>query len=244
VQTIQEAIRAELLRRRRRNPRYSLRSFARDLEISPGRLSEFINGKRAISEKWKPQLIRKLGLGQDIVKLADGLPKAGRLLCEDELNVIREPYFSAILSLLDTREIFQDSTQIGGRLGLLPSEARSALAVLARLGLVKNLRGRWMVNQVGTHTSNDIPSAALREYHRRAMQQAQTCLDEVPVDLRDITSVMLAIDPSKLPIAKRRIQRFRKSLERLLESGTKSEVYTLNIQLVPVSKTKKEKLKC
>ena len=52
----------EFERRRIRNPHYSLRAYARDLETTPSRLSEALNGKRGISIELAQQLIEKLGL--------------------------------------------------------------------------------------------------------------------------------------------------------------------------------------
>lgn len=55
-------IQSEFEKRRIRNPRYSLRAFARDLETSPSRLSEAINGKRGISAELAAQIVKALGL--------------------------------------------------------------------------------------------------------------------------------------------------------------------------------------
>jgi hypothetical protein len=49
----------------------------------------------------------------------------------------------------------------------------------------------------------------------------------------------MAIDPRKLPLAKTLIREFRFRLAELLETGNRTEVYNLNVQLVPV--TKKER---
>jgi hypothetical protein len=46
----------------------------------------------------------------------------------------------------------------------------------------------------------------------------------------------MAIDPKKLPQAKERIRDFRRGLSEFLESGNRSEVYRINIQLMPVTK--------
>lgn len=48
--------------RRIRNPHYSLRAYARDLQTSPSRLSEALNGKRGISIELAQNLIERLGL--------------------------------------------------------------------------------------------------------------------------------------------------------------------------------------
>ncbi|MGZ3740999.1 MAG: DUF4423 domain-containing protein, partial [Bdellovibrionota bacterium] len=65
-------------------------------------------------------------------------------------------------------------------------------------------------------------------------------IEAVPTEERDITSMTMAIDPRRLPLAKTLIRKFRFRLADLLETGDRTEVYNLNVQLVPV--TKKDKI--
>ena len=60
------------------------------------------------------------------------------------------------------------------------------------------------------------------------------------MELRDFTSMTMAIDPEKLTEAKKKIREFRRGLSEFLEAGKKEEVYRLNIQLVPVTKRGKK----
>lgn len=48
--------------RKARNSRYSLRSFARDLELAPGTLSAILNGKRALTKEKAKELSNALKL--------------------------------------------------------------------------------------------------------------------------------------------------------------------------------------
>lgn len=57
---IRDVLSAELEARRARNPRYSLRAYARDLKLSPSRLSEVISGRHRLS-------------GASAAKVVDGL---------------------------------------------------------------------------------------------------------------------------------------------------------------------------
>lgn len=54
-------------------------------------------------------------------------------------------------------------------------------------------------------------------------------------DLSDYSSMTMAIDCELLPEAKELILNFRRQLMRFLESGKKTEVYKLNIQLFPLT---------
>lgn len=62
LETYRHYLQSEFENRRTRNPSYSLRAFARDLEMSPSRLSEAVNGKRGISSEIAAMLVRAIGL--------------------------------------------------------------------------------------------------------------------------------------------------------------------------------------
>lgn len=55
----------ELDSRTNKNPQYSLRSFARDLDLSPSRLSEILNHKQGISFAAAKKLMEKINLGSE-----------------------------------------------------------------------------------------------------------------------------------------------------------------------------------
>lgn len=60
--TAREFVSAILRRRQNRNAAYSLRAFARDLEIAPAHLSQVLNGKRRLSPDLASRLASKLSL--------------------------------------------------------------------------------------------------------------------------------------------------------------------------------------
>ena len=64
-QTIAEFLKMELEKRLSRNAHYSLRAFARDLEVTPPRLSRVLNQKRGISKQAAEQLANRLGLSEN-----------------------------------------------------------------------------------------------------------------------------------------------------------------------------------
>src|SRR5688572_12852065 len=56
-----DLLRDELLRRSARNPRYSLRAFARFLDVDPATLSQLLRGERACTERTARRLGLRLG---------------------------------------------------------------------------------------------------------------------------------------------------------------------------------------
>ena len=57
-------VKKELNSRKNRNPNYSLRSFARSLDVSPSRLSEILSGQR-MSKKMANKFANQLGLMEE-----------------------------------------------------------------------------------------------------------------------------------------------------------------------------------
>ena len=60
-----QLLRDELQKRRSRNPYYSLRAFARDMDVSPSRLSEVMNGKDVPTLETGRKMIDALGLPEE-----------------------------------------------------------------------------------------------------------------------------------------------------------------------------------
>lgn len=66
-----DIFKSEYARRERKNPRYSLRAFARDLGVPPSRLSEFLSGKAGISSRKLNSIFELLNLSQSQLELAE-----------------------------------------------------------------------------------------------------------------------------------------------------------------------------
>src|SRR5262245_19891132 len=103
------ALAQELKVRQARNSRYSLRSFARDLNVSVTALSDVLSGKRSFSHKNAEKVIQKLGWSpvQSQIFLADlahserPTPQkiAEMQLQDDQFHFISEWYYFVILNL-------------------------------------------------------------------------------------------------------------------------------------------------
>ncbi|MCB9253510.1 MAG: TIGR02147 family protein [Bdellovibrionaceae bacterium] len=247
-----EWLREEYIRRRERNPSYSLRAFARSLGLSPGPLSEILAKKRELSLKLALRIAQRIAMNPEQLEAfveplrkstpdpVSGKETRFRELSVDTYYLIADWYHFAILSLMETKNFEGGVRWIAERLSVSVVEVRSALERMERLGLVFKKAQTWLLNQEGVTTTHDVPNGALRKSHKQQLEIAKAALDSVPVEERDITSMMMAIDVSKLPKAKILIREFRRQLSQFLETGNKTEVYNLSIQLVPLSKKTKQ----
>jgi transcriptional regulator with XRE-family HTH domain len=239
-----ELLAQEFLRRRSKNGRYSLRSFARDLKLSPAVLSEVLNRKRDLSKKSLLKVCEQLHISpreralliEKKSALSDVDDSEFLLLKEDTFQLMSNWYYMAILSLAETQDASAEACVVAKRLGIQEFEAKEALSCLLRLKFIEVVSGCLKRTVQPVMTSTDIPSSAIKKYHAENLKLAEESLYRDPVELRDMSSINMAIDPGLLPEAKDMIKKFRRRLSRFLESGKKKEVYTIAIQLFPVSR--------
>lgn len=238
-------IRAEYLKRRRKNPVYSLRAFGRDLAVAPSVLSEIFAEKRSLTDALLLRIAGGLNLNlverrQMLRKTAPpAIPERGkyRKLHNEQFRLIAEWYHFAILNLTLTTGFESDPSWIGERLGITTAEAGEGIDRLLDLGLLRWKDGALVRTYKKLATETDKVSAALRLSHRQSLQHAVDCLDKVPVDLRDITSLTIPFDLAQMAVVKEKIYRFMTDITALTEAApNKSDVFNLNVQFVPVTK--------
>jgi len=250
----------ELTERTRRNPSYSLRAFARSLGVSAPSLSQVLSGKRPLSRKAALRIIDRCSLSPDQGKAflmsalgEDWQSALLRLENDEELQshqelqietyrMISDWYHYAILSLGDIEGNVATPQWIAERLNISPKAASQAFRRLEKLGLVRR-RGKGFfqcAKPLAASTKTDLDSA-LRKYHHQNLRIAEAALDDGSVPLNGYSAMTMAIDESRLDEARELIKKFRRKLCRVLENGERQRVYTLAIQLFPVSKPKPKK---
>jgi uncharacterized protein (TIGR02147 family) len=233
----------ELQRRKTHNPRYSLRSFAKHLGISPGHLSSLISGKKSLTVRQASLIANRLKLSPaKKQKLLDAvapvLQSQGTLdmrqLQEDEFALISEWYHLAILSLARLPKVNLQARSIARRLGITEAQTESALNRLIHLGFLAKSNGRLSRTVKPLQTTTDVPSEAIRRYHRQILDVAKARNDLVPVERKAFTTMTLPINVGKLPVAKKMIDDFNDRICLELEDGELQDVYALCVQLFPV----------
>jgi uncharacterized protein (TIGR02147 family) len=153
----------EYLRRKKNNPRYSLRAFARHMAIPSGPLSEILAKKRPLTSKQGDRLADRLGYSSDdrkafLDQIEKERPVAGALksliaprnipdpyqqIQEDRFSLIADWYHFALLALLETTGCRNDPKWMARRLGIPVTQVRSALERLERLELLQRREGRY-----------------------------------------------------------------------------------------------------
>jgi uncharacterized protein (TIGR02147 family) len=238
-----------------KNPSYSLRAFSRDIRLDPGRLSKVLSGTEGLSREAAKAVAQYLGYRSDEVDFFADLVEsehartairrkvaAQRLestrykksLQEVQLDcfaAIENWYHFAILELTLCRGFKSDAHWIAKRLGISLETASDAIERLLRLDLLKRT-SKGLANTNDHHkVGHQIPSSAIRNFHRQLLQKAADSLESQPVDRREFGSLMLAVDPTQIPLAKNLIQGFCKDFGLAMAAAKrKTEVFCLSVQ--------------
>jgi len=248
-------LREFLASRQRKNSAYSLRAFAKDLEIDSSNLSAVLQNKRALPHKRANYIARKLKLSPqahalfiastlrkkmnlDSIQVANDVKNY--LLDEKYFKVISEWEYYAFLQLLRLKGFQANYEWIAKRLNISQTRARTVIRHLLDLEFIKEDNQKGYVRATPSlETSEDVESQALRASHRECLEIGKNKLESVPIELRDFSSVTMAINSKKIPQAKAIIREFQEKLHALLSSDLQDEVYQLNCQLFPLTQGEK-----
>jgi uncharacterized protein (TIGR02147 family) len=179
----------EFLRRCRKNPRYSIRSYALALQTDFSTLAKMLKASRPIGPQTIRRMSARLGLTQAQTdsfvqnrrqqkKLArksariaasnpgDGEQSASALrdyqqIALDSFQIISDWYHYAILELMRVEGFTPNARWIASQLGLKPSEATIAIERLIRVGLIEpKPEGGWRDTSNGSSTTLGGPDSA------------------------------------------------------------------------------------
>ncbi len=244
-------LREELARRVRSNPSYSLRSFAKQLDLDASLLSKVLNNSRNLSSKMVKQLLEKLQLSEiekeifwkSFIRSKEKLPSSDKVkrvtqlerhLEQDLFKVIADPYHYVLVEMSRIQSFKSDIDWISHKLNLQRDEVTSAIERLVQLGMLIK-EGSELKRSPGRFTTKDksITDTAHKYHQRKLLEDGIQALENVPIEKRNQTSMTIAINPHKLPLAKVMMQEFINQLADVLETGPLEEVYQITLSLFP-----------
>lgn len=250
--SFQRFLQEELIRRCKKNPGYSLRSFTKTLQLNPGSLSRILRGERKISEEMRSRLGKRLGLTPaEIASLGlnseNTQTKLGKLpenqdfqqLSLETFRVISDWYHYAILEIVNLKHFKSEPRWVAKTLGITVSEVNLAVDRLVRLELLEiQKNGKWVLGKKSnTNVSQDLRDAAYRKLQQQVIEMALKALENIPVEYRDQSSMTMSVNTKRLPEAIERITKFRRELCAFMEQDKERDhVYQLGISLYPLTK--------
>ncbi|NRA66820.1 MAG: DUF4423 domain-containing protein [Pseudobacteriovorax sp.] len=250
-------LKQELLERKSElGQRYSLRSYAKDLEISPGLLSRFLSGKVLISEKMSLKVLSKLDWNRERKNLfltalrLERNPNSQdteqltrhrksdhdhwKILVNREFHiVIKEWYHIAIFELLKIKKPHSISS-LSQSLRISRLEAELALERLELLGLIKIAPNGNYERVHDVLIIKDCPSQYIRAYHKKMLEKAEAAIAGQCFEQRVIRGTTIAIDADDYQYIITEIDRFRKKVIERTESSCPDRLYHLSLQLFQI----------
>jgi transcriptional regulator with XRE-family HTH domain len=145
---------------KRRNRRFSLRSFARQLGIDHSTLSQVLRGTRPLSNRAIVALGKSIGLTEAALKACTegrgaGVPARQMRAVRDfyldvnTLQLLAAGYHYAILELIQLQSFKTDSRWIAHTLGISVEEVNIAIQRLVRLGLLQMKSPHRWIDRTG-----------------------------------------------------------------------------------------------
>ncbi|OFZ20931.1 MAG: hypothetical protein A2202_02050 [Bdellovibrionales bacterium RIFOXYA1_FULL_36_14] len=245
TKSFKEYLNLEFAKRCKKNPLYSLRAFARDIQISHSSLCQFFKGKRQMSKEMIEKVGLALSLSPDEINKFSKNAKGEIIydtLKEDEYHLLSDWYYDAILELLSTKNFKSDFNWIARRLNITLAEVKLAVMRLQKLNLIYlDEEGKIFDKTSGfttTASDNAYTDSAKKKKQKQLFNLAKDAIDKFDVRERSHSGVTFAVSMKKFDEARAMIKKFRRELSALLEGDQNDldDVYHLAIALFPLTK--------
>ncbi len=247
---------------------YSYLSFAEDLGFSKTNVVHLIiRGKRPLTDKAADRISSALDLrsnerkyfeemvsfqnSHDPVQRENLMDKLLHYKAKavasneslDQLEFFSEWFHSVIYELSFTPYFTESPKDLAVLLTprIRPEQARKSLELLVRLGLLARKSEGACLEPTKTRisTGDEIASLAIIRYHQKMIELGKESLTSVGAQLRDVSSISIAIPEAMVPELKKEISALRKKLLSLAEQEKNPDaVYQVNFQLFPLSRQK------
>jgi uncharacterized protein (TIGR02147 family) len=249
--------------RKRQNAFFSYRFMGRVLDMDPGFLVKVMQGKILLPERAIAAVAKLCKLGEKEAEYFEALVQYGRAKAPEDVKArferlialrgmesrplepgqyeyYKKWYHGAIRALLTFWDFRGDYKALAARVHppIGEEEARGSVELLERIGIIRrDGGGRCEVLGPPITTGEKWRSAAIRRYQQESIELALQSLLADPKDVRDISTVTVAVRFSDLEEIRARIKELRQSLMHLMaDSGEPDCVYQINFQAFPMTK--------
>lgn len=264
-----EILQSGFERLKEQNELTSLRSLALSLKLSSSYLSKVFRGERRLSPKLVAPLGKVLRLDHHEIKelqrrilgeletrkMATGVQTVreeqdAKLATDYEslgaksFWLIEEWYHLPLLNLITVENVSFDARELAKRLGVAVERVQASIERMIRDGLIKrDHKNNLIRTEMKIRFPTQRSDSRIRAYHKKMIEKALKHLDKIPTEAdfneRLISGVAFAADPKKIPQAKVLLEEAMYKAAELLTDGECSEVFQLNLQLFPLTKSNK-----
>lgn len=247
--TFIDYLKQEYVSRCRNNAQYSLRAFARSLNVPASSLSLILNGARPITIAMREKIGLALGLKLKQLENYSIASKKERVYQKIDLStfeILGDWYHYAILELIKVEDFRPEIKWISNSLSITTQEVRRAVSNLQRTGLLEITSDNQWIDKatqgLATNISPGVTGHMAKQMQSQILDLSKQALHEIPLEMRDHTSLTVAINKTQLDEAREKIKKLRRELDVLFSSTPAADdVYQVSISLFPVTKLKRRK---
>lgn len=248
-----------------RNPAYSCRFIARHVGFrSASFFSQILKGRSNISLGMAARFAAFLKLKRKEVDFFEALvlfnqakgheeKKQGferlmafrssrvRIVGADQYEFYEKWYYTAIREALYFRPFQGNYEELAKLLSppIKPAEARQAVALLLKLGMIKkNSQGRFVRSDaVSNSTGYEANAVAIQNFQLQTLALAGEAIDRFPREARSLSTLTFSLSPKGYQAIEEELKGFRRKLLQIAEGDQKEDaVYQVNFQVFPLTK--------
>lgn len=252
-----------------RDPKFSYRFIRDKTGIDPGFLVKIFNGQKNLPESAIPKIIKLLKLEKIQGDYFTHLVSYGRAKTDIQKKIYFEKlisfkgpncqkvgtdsqafyskwYYTAIRELIGVYSFSGDYDQLASLLvpSVKVSEVKKGVELLEKLGFIeKDENGRYRQTNKFITSGDEGQGSVVRVFQRDTIQLASNALEQIPKELRDISTITTALSPKGFTKLRDKISEFRNEVLRIAHNEENATaVYHINFQLFPISKTWQDNL--
>lgn len=236
-----------------KNETYSLRAFARDLNLNPGFLSDILTKRANLSLKKSVEVASQLFESMEdqkffckLVEIANSkndqkaelekqvynFDSAYITISPEAYAPIADWHSMAFLELMCTKDFKYDLQWIARKLAITENEVEETIETLLanKLICIENNVLKKQYNYLALPNGNKSSSA--KDFHKHVLNKGVHALDEQSSETRNFSAAFLHINSADVQKISERIKNFRRELAHDFESEeTADSVYMFSIQL-------------
>ncbi len=223
-----------------KNPCYSLRAFARDLDISVSYLSEVLTSKKTLKPSYIDQVISKINLDEEsaiIFRESCLFENQGKStlkeISKEDFNDINDPLVFALLSTFFLEDFVNDVMWISQRLRISQEKCHQLIQALVEKDILEIKDGQISRKSLNYIVKNFSNPQKLREFHKKCLTQIDQSLTNMPSEKIHLNHLCFAINPDKISTFREKTNKYLDEIEKLMETGPQKDLYSLAVYLTP-----------
>lgn len=246
---IENFLKAKYEERKARNKKYSIRSFAKSLGVSPSLISQVFNDKKKISLGTYNRIKTHLNLNhiesENFNELFATRQKEDDLeyqklqrekLTLDQFTKISNWQSFAILSLAKMDNNKKGHYWIAKQLAIKKEDALNYYQNLLSSGMIKEEAEHFYRTTKSFEIDQKVPSSIISNFHKENLKKVINSIEQYSINERVLNSITISTSTELIPKIEKEMKVFCNRVDRLCEKESKqNQVYNLSIQFSPLS---------